>query len=67
MSLVEKGDRADQTQPDRSELDNVFREALEIAEDLGNPDLLFEAKLLAAKTHILEEEINKPYRSCMAY
>ena len=40
----------------RSELDPVFREALEIAEDLGNPDLLFEAKILAAKTHTLAEE-----------
>lgn len=58
MSLVEKGalliklGRID-------ELDEVFREALEIAEELGNPDLLFEAKVLAAKTHVIAGETKK--------
>lgn len=58
MSLVEKG--AVLIEMGRlNELDEVFREALEIAEELGNPDLLFEAKLLAAKTHVLEGETKK--------
>ena len=58
MSLVEKGTVLIEMGK-LDELDNVFREALEIAEDLGNPELLFEAKILAAKTHELEGENKK--------
>lgn len=58
MSLVEKGDVLIQLGR-IDDLDEVFREALEIAEDLGNPDLLFEAKMLAAKAHVLEGETKK--------
>lgn len=37
------------------ELEPVQRESLELAEELGNPDLLFEAKVVAAKTKHLQE------------
>jgi tetratricopeptide (TPR) repeat protein/class 3 adenylate cyclase len=50
ISLVEKGAVLVET-GNLEHLDEVFHEALEVAEELGNPDLLFEAKLLAARTH----------------
>lgn len=58
MSLVEKGTLLIKLGR-INELDEVFREALEIAEELGNPDLLFEAKILAAKTHVIAGENKK--------
>jgi tetratricopeptide (TPR) repeat protein len=52
ISLVEKGAVLIELQ-DLDQLEKVRQEALEIALDLGNPDLLFEAELLDARvTHI---------------
>lgn len=47
-SLVEKGAVLIETGA-FDQLKEVFYEALEIADELGNPDLIFEAKILAAR------------------
>ena len=54
-SLVEKGTVLIAL-GDMEKLDLVFKEALQIAEELGNPDLIFEAKLLAAKSNFLQNK-----------
>lgn len=50
FSLVEKGAVLLET-GDWPELDKTVAEALQVADELGNPDLRFEARLLEAKTH----------------
>lgn len=60
-SLVEKG-MVLLEMGDLVQLDDTLKDALAIAHDLGNPDLLFEAELLTARTHSLnnrKEEARK--------
>jgi len=54
-SLVEKGQvLLAMDNPD--ELPSITKESLAIAEELGNPDLLFDAKLLAIREQIAKED-----------
>lgn len=55
FSLVEKGTVLIAS-ASYGELQSVLREALGIAEELGNPDLFFETKVLEAKVKLLQKE-----------
>ena len=55
FSLVEKGAVLIEL-GDFDQLKEVFAEALKIAEELGNPDLLFEAKILAARALCIQDK-----------
>jgi tetratricopeptide (TPR) repeat protein len=55
LSLVEKGTVLLET-ADKETLIRVTQEAQALAQDLGNPDLVFEAELLAAKVMIQQEQ-----------
>ena len=55
-SLVEKGSVLIETK-DMAGLEKVHKEALDIALDLGNPDLLFDAELLDARVTALKGDI----------
>jgi tetratricopeptide (TPR) repeat protein len=46
-----------------AELEKVVEEVLELAEELGNPDLLFEAQLLAAKQQHAHDDIEGSMRA----
>ncbi len=56
FSLVEKGTVLLETN-DRFELKKVAEEAQTIARDLGNPDLIYEAELLGAKTLLQDQQL----------
>ncbi len=58
FSLVEKG-AVLQEIGNLPALKEVVNEALNLAEELGNPDLLFEAQLIAAKTNYAEKHLKE--------
>jgi len=51
MVLIETGDL--------QALQKVMQEALQLSEELGNPDLVFEARLLEAKTQAANRQTDK--------
>jgi len=58
FSLVEKGMVLIET-GDLQALQKVMQEALQLSEELGNPDLFFEARLLEAKTQAANRQTDK--------